>query len=102
MSNEGGSRRGFIGAGAGIVGAAALGFKAPAALGHRNPHGHGKGHGGHDDHGHGHGHGGRLSPRGRRGVQQWSVRDAITRKDKSASGYLGGRRFPEDASDRGP
>jgi sugar phosphate isomerase/epimerase len=49
----------------------------------------------------GHG-GGRLVPRNRLGVQQWSVRDAITRLDRSASGYLGGPRFPEDPTDLGP
>ncbi|HET6547606.1 MAG TPA: TIM barrel protein, partial [Solirubrobacter sp.] len=95
------SRRRFIGAGAGIVGAAALGATPAAA--------HGGGHGGwgdddddHDDHGHGHGHGHDLIPRDRIGLQQWSIRDAIVRLDGSVTGYLGGRRFPYDATDLGP
>jgi hypothetical protein len=29
--------------------------------------------------------------RDRIGLQQWSVRDAITRLDRSVSGYLGGK-----------
>jgi hypothetical protein len=46
--------------------------------------------------------GGRGIPRGRLGLQQWSIRDAITRLDGSVSGYLGGRRFPADPTDLGP
>lgn len=80
------SRRGFLGA-AGAAGAAAI-VAPPRASGH----------GGHG----GRGGGRRLVPRGRLGVQQWSIRDAITRADGSASGYLGGPRFPDDPTDLGP
>jgi hypothetical protein len=74
-------------------------MRTPAAFGRGGPHGHDKDHG----HGHDHGHGrGGLIPRERLGVQQWSVRDAITRKDRAVQGYLGGRNFPADPSDRGP
>ena len=94
-SQRGFSRRGFIGAGAGIVGAAAFANAPAAARGGAGPPGHGGGGGG------GHG-GGRIVPRGQLGVQQWAVRDSITRLDKSVSGYLGGRNFPKDATDLGP
>jgi sugar phosphate isomerase/epimerase len=87
MSSDAGlSRRRFLGA-AGAASAAAM--AAPQL---------GLAHGGHRG---GHG-GGRLVPRDRLGVQQWSVRDAITRLDRSVSGYLGGPRFPEDPTDLGP
>jgi sugar phosphate isomerase/epimerase len=84
------SRRRFLGA-AGVAGAAAVVPLAPAL-----------GYGGGDDDYQTHGHGGRVVPRGKLGIQQWSVRDSITRLDKSVSGYLGGRNFPEDPSDIGP
>jgi sugar phosphate isomerase/epimerase len=80
-------RRWFMGAAIGAAGAAAVAPGAAVA------------HGGH--HGGGHGHGG-LVPRDRIGLQQWSVRDAVTRLDRSVSGYLGGRHFPEDPTDIGP
>jgi len=88
------SRRRFIGAAAG---AAALGALPPGVAG---AHG---GHGGDDDHDHGGGGGGGgVVPRDRIGVQQWSLRDAITRLDGSVQGYLGGRNFPYDPTDLGP
>jgi sugar phosphate isomerase/epimerase len=94
MSTEHGlSRRRFLGA-AGVAGAAAMIPLAPAL-----------GYGGDDDYdGYGQGRGGgdRIVPRGKLGIQQWSVRDSITRLDKSVSGYLGGRGFPGDPSDLGP
>jgi sugar phosphate isomerase/epimerase len=81
------SRRTFIGAAAGAAGATALSPLGPSlSLGH-------------DKHGH---KGGRLVPRDRLGLQQWAVRDSVTRLDKSVSGYLGGPKFPQDASDLGP
>jgi len=43
-----------------------------------------------------------VVPRDRIGVQQWSLRDAITRLDGSVQGYLGGRNFPYDPTDLGP
>ena len=84
------SRRRFLGA-AGVAGGAVIIPVAPAL-------GNGRG----DGHGHGHGHGDRIVPRGKLGIQQWAVRDSITRLDKSVSGYLGGARFPADPSDLGP
>src|SRR3954466_8596408 len=92
---QGFSRRRLLGAGAGMVGAAALGASPAAAPG--GGHGHGHGHGDDD-----HGGGGTLVPRDRLGVQQWSLRDAIPRLNRSAGGYLGGRNFPEDPTDIGP
>jgi sugar phosphate isomerase/epimerase len=47
------------------------------------------------------GGGGRVPP-GRVGLQQWSIRDSITRLDGSVSGYVGGGSFPEDPTDLGP
>ena len=81
------NRRTFIGAAAGAAGATALSPLGPSlSLGHdRKRH-----------------KGDRLVPRDRLGLQQWAVRDSITRLDKSVSGYLGGRNFPQDASDLGP
>ena len=86
------SRRRFLGA-AGVAGAAAVVPLAPAL---------GYGGGGGDDDYDTHGHGGRVVPRGKLGVQQWSLRDSIMRLDKSVSGYLGGRNFPENPADLGP
>ena len=91
--SQGMSRRRLLGAGAGMVGAAALGTSPAAASGGGD--GHGSGH-------HDRGRGGRLVPRDRLGVQQWSVRDATPRLNRSVSGYLGGRDFPEDPTDLGP
>jgi sugar phosphate isomerase/epimerase len=79
-------RRTFIGAAAGAAGATALGPWGPVSLGR-----------GDDRHG-----GKRLVPRDRLGLQQWAIRDSITRLDQSVSGYLGGRGFPENAADIGP
>jgi sugar phosphate isomerase/epimerase len=99
-SDGGLSRRTFLGVSAGALGAAAIGGAAPAVAsegpgrGRGNGNGHGKGHG--------RGHGDLLVPRDRLGVQQWSVRDAITRLDRSVSGYLGGPHFPADPTDLGP
>jgi sugar phosphate isomerase/epimerase len=84
------NRRTFVGAAAGAAGAAAVGpFASGTAAAHKHHH-----HGGH--------HGGPNVPRKRIGLQQWAVRDAITRLDGSVSGYLGGRGFPHDATDLGP
>src|SRR3954452_11863629 len=95
MSRDSGlSRRGFIGA----AGATAVGALAPGVS---LAHGGRDGDGGHGGDGH-HGRGSRLVPRDRLGLQQWSIRDAITRLDGSVSGYLGGRNFPEDPTDLGP
>jgi sugar phosphate isomerase/epimerase len=80
-------RRTFFGAAAGVAGATALGPWGPGiSLGHGNDKGHGK----------------RIVPRDRLGVQQFSIRDSITRLDKSLSGYLGGPSFPGNAADVGP
>jgi sugar phosphate isomerase/epimerase len=81
-------RRGFVGAAIGAAGMAAAGPLAPRAA---------VAHGGHPGGGHGSGR-----ARDRIGLQQWSVRDAITRLDVSVSGHLGGRQFPEDPTDIGP
>jgi sugar phosphate isomerase/epimerase len=82
-------RRTFVGVSMGAAVAAAAGPLAPGAA---------VAHGGHDDKHHDRGH---LVPRDRIGLQQWSIRDAITRLDGSLSGYLGGRSFPEDPTDIG-
>ena len=75
-------RRTFIGAAVGAVGAAAVGpFAADVSFGQSR---------------------GRLVPDDRLGLQQWSVRDSITRADGSVMGYLGGDNFPADAADLGP
>src|SRR3954468_2500433 len=85
------SRRRFMGVAATAAGAAALSPRAALANGGHDPgHGH--------DHGGG-GGGGGIVPRDRLGVQQWSLRDAITRLDGSIQGYLGGRNFPADPKD---
>jgi hypothetical protein len=79
------SRRRFLGAvAAGAAGIAALGSWAPRAF--SGPNGGGE----------------RLVPPGKLGIQQWSVRDAITRLDRSVTGYLGGPTFPDDPTDLGP
>ncbi len=82
------SRRTFIGGVTGAATAAALGSWPTAGLAAD----HERGHGGH----------GRLVPRNRLGLQQWAIRDAITRANGSVSGYLGGPDFPQDARDLGP
>src|SRR5215208_7334900 len=89
------SRRKFIGmAAAGAAGVSALGAFAPRARS-----------------GSGNGAGERFVPPGKLGVQQFSIRDAITRRSIANSrangltptmGYLGGPDFPEDPSDLGP
>jgi sugar phosphate isomerase/epimerase len=89
-SGRGINRRRFLGVAAGAAGAASVGsLSAGAATGKHAQQG--KGHDG--------GHG---IPRSRLGLQQWSIRDAIIRRDNSAQGYLGGRSFPEDPKDLGP
>jgi hypothetical protein len=88
------SRRKFLGAAAGAAGAAAFGSWAPRAFG-----------------GPGNGVGERLVPPGKLGVQQFSIRDAITRRSIASStaagiaptmGFLGGPDFPDDPTDLGP
>jgi sugar phosphate isomerase/epimerase len=80
-------RRKFIGVAAGAAGAAAVGPLTPeVSLGRDR----------------GRRRRGRLVPRDRLGLQQWSIRDAITRLDGSVSGYLGGPGFPDDPTDLGP
>jgi sugar phosphate isomerase/epimerase len=58
------SRRGFVGAAAGTAAATALGPWAPAAMAHKRRHRH--------DHGHD-----RLLPRGRIGIQLYTIRDQV-------------------------
>jgi len=77
------NRRTFLGAAAGAAGAAALGTVVPRALA-------------------GAGGGERLVPPGKLGIQQWAIRDAITRLDGSVMGRLGGPDFPDDPTDLGP
>jgi sugar phosphate isomerase/epimerase len=82
------SRRMFIGAAAGAAGATALSPLGPSlSLGHDKKHGH---------------KGDRLVPRDRLGLQQFAIRDSITRLDKSVMGNLGGPSFPGNAADIGP
>ena len=78
-------RREFLGLAAAVAGAAAFGSWAPGALASTDG-----------------GFGERLVPPGKLGVQQFAVRDAITRLDGSAMGYLGGPNFPADPTDLGP
>jgi sugar phosphate isomerase/epimerase len=81
------SRRTFIGAAAGAAGATALSPLGPSlSLGHDK-----------DKH-----KGDRLVPRDRLGLQQFAIRDSITRLDKSVMGNLGGPSFPDNAADIGP
>ena len=80
-------RRMFIGAAAGAAGATALGPWGPSlSLGHDKDKHKGK----------------RIVPRGHLGLQQFSIRDSITRLDGSVAGNLGGKDFPDDAADIGP
>jgi sugar phosphate isomerase/epimerase len=80
-------RRTFIGAAAGAAGASALGPWGPdLGLGSGRRKHRGK----------------RIVPHDRLGLQQFSIRDSITRLDQSVTGHLGGRNFPEDAADIGP
>jgi sugar phosphate isomerase/epimerase len=88
------SRRRFIGAAAGVAGAAALSPQSAVATGGDRGGDH------HDDHDHARGRS--VVTRDRIGLQQWSIRDAITRLDGSVTGYLGGRGFPYDPTDLGP
>jgi sugar phosphate isomerase/epimerase len=84
------NRRTFVGVAAGAAGAAAVGPLSPGvALGHET----------HKDRSRSDG---RPVPPDRLGLQQWSIRDCITRLDGSVSGHLGGRNFPEDPTDLGP
>jgi hypothetical protein len=76
------NRRRFLGVAAGAAGAAALGTWVPRALGEAA--------------------GERLVPPGKLGIQQFSIRDSITRLNGSVMGYLGGPDFPEDPTDLGP
>ncbi|EGJ73607.1 putative sugar phosphate isomerase/epimerase [Streptomyces sp. Tu6071] len=67
------SRRGMLGVGAGLGAAALLGLGTGQAAAHGGGHGHGH------DHGHGHGHGGGVPalPKGRLGIQLYSLRDKV-------------------------
>jgi sugar phosphate isomerase/epimerase len=79
------SRRKFVGAAAaGAAGITALGSWAPKAF--SGPNGQGE----------------RLVPPGKLSVQQFSIRDAITRLNGSVMGRLGGPDFPDDPNDLGP
>jgi hypothetical protein len=89
------SRRQFLGASAGVAGAAAIGSILPGVILGAAPTGVGE----------------RLVPPGLLGVQQFSIRDAITRRSIANSlansltptmGYLGGPGFPDDPTDLGP
>jgi sugar phosphate isomerase/epimerase len=84
------NRRAFIGVAAGAAGAATVGPRSTGVAVAREPHERGA-----------HPAGG-VGARDRLGLQQWSIRDAVTRLDGSVSGYLGGPRFPEDPTDLGP
>jgi len=77
------SRRSFIGAGVAMAGSTASGAWAAS-----EPRQAARGR--------------LLVPRNRLGVQQWAVRDAITRANRSQKGYLGGPTFPDNPSDLGP
>ena len=99
MTNENNlSRRKFLGAAAGVAGVAAIGSAVPGALSSATAAA-------------GNGTGERLVPPGKLGIQQFSIRDAITRRSIAnsvangltpARGYLGGPNFPADPTDLGP
>ena len=79
------TRRKLLGVAAtGAAGITVLGSWAPRAL--SGPNGKGE----------------RLVPPGKSSVQQFSIRDAITRLNGSVMGRLGGPTFPEDPTDLGP
>src|SRR3954447_6574020 len=87
------SRRKFLGAAAGVAGLAAVGSAVPAAIAGTSSSAAGKA------------VGERLVPPGKLGIQQFSIRDAITRLSIATSkangvtptqGYLGGPNFPAD------
>ena len=90
------SRRRFLGsAAAGSLAVAGLGAFAPRALSGASPQALGE----------------RLVPPGKLALQQFSLRDAVTRRGIAASnaagvaptmGYLGGPSFPDDPTDLGP
>jgi sugar phosphate isomerase/epimerase len=89
------SRRKFIGIAAGAAAAASAGPWAKRALAGALGNGPGE----------------RLVPPGKLSIQQFSLRDAITRRSIANSrangltptmGYLGGPNFPEDPTDLGP
>jgi len=82
------NRRTFLGVSAGLAGAAAVGGSATPAMA-ANPSDQAA-------------RGGRVVPRGHLSIQQFSVRDAITRVDGAVMGYLGGPNFPHDPTDLGP
>jgi sugar phosphate isomerase/epimerase len=85
------NRRKFLGASAGLAGAATLGGWASTTMSAdaANPNNEAT-------------RGGRIVPRGQLSIQQFSVRDAVTRADKAVKGYLGGPNFPQDPTDLGP
>ena len=77
-------RRTFIGATVGAAGATALGPWGPdLSLGQTRASE-------------------QIVPKNRLGLQQFAIRDSITRLNNSLTGYLGGPNFPADASDIGP
>jgi len=89
------SRRRFLGTAAGAAGIAALGPFAARGVGAGGADGVGE----------------RLVPPDKLAVQQFSIRDAITRRSIAGStaagiapamGFLGGPHFPDDPSDLGP
>jgi sugar phosphate isomerase/epimerase len=77
-------RRTFVGAAVGAAGATALGPWGPdLSLGQTRESE-------------------QIVPKNRLGLQQFAIRDSITRFNNSLTGYLGGLNFPADASDIGP
>jgi sugar phosphate isomerase/epimerase len=77
-------RRTFIGAAVGAAGATALGPWGPdLSLGQTRASE-------------------QIVPKNRLGLQQFAIRDSITRLNNSLTGHLGGPNFPADASDIGP
>ena len=93
------SRRKFLGTAAGVAGLAAVGSAVPAAFA------------GTGSSAASNAVGERLVPPGKLGIQQFSIRDSITRlsiaKSKATGvtptqGYLGGPNFPADPTDLGP
>src|SRR3954453_17622247 len=83
-SGRGLSRRRFLGVAAGAAASATVGLPGLGTAGAAVPNKK------------------QVVPPDRLGIQQFGIRDSITRANKSVKGYLGGATFPDDPTDLGP